>query len=333
MRNAILVFTTATALALAGAIPASAQGNSGKAERPAAERGQNPNARGQGNARGADKARGQGNRGNPQRPDQARGQGHGQQGAPGAQGRRGPEGRPGNRARRGGPAPDRAAFNRDLVDRAVRVRGARHDNARRVDVRREGGQLRVVRNDGRLLFALDQDRADEIGYWRVGRLPWVSQARPGDRDRDDRDRRSGGSIFPDDPRTGSSAGAPSFCRSGEGHPVWGRAWCADKGFGLGDSDRVWGWSRDIEDVVLRRPDRDRSLDRGGLADVLGDIVFGRIALQSLVLGADEPLTGSWLGQRDGPRVLRVQAGDVPVAELVDSDRDDEIDVILFNLGT
>jgi hypothetical protein len=337
MKDTVLILTTAAALAIIGAVPLAAQGNSGKAERPTAERPQNAGARGQGNAQRPAEARGQ-----AARPDQNRGQGNAARGAPGAQGRGGPPAdRPGNRVRRGGPAPDRAVFNRDLVDRAVKVRGARQGGARGVEVRREGGQLRVVRNDGALLFAIDQDHADEIGYWRIGRLPWVSQARPGgpdrpdrdrgERDREDRDRQDRGSIFPDDPQA-RSAGSPAFCRSGEGHPVWGRAWCADKGFGLGDNDRVWGWGRDIEDIVLRRPDYDRDLDRGRLADVLGDIVFGRIALQSLVLGADEPLTGTWLGQPDGPRVLRIHAGDLPVAELVDRDRDDEIDVILFNLG-
>ena len=38
---------------------------------------------------------------------------------------------------------------------------------------------------------------------------------------------------------------PAFCRNGEGHPVWGREWCLEKGFGLGarrvliDDDRVF----------------------------------------------------------------------------------------------
>lgn len=339
MRNAMLVLAALTALALMGPAPAAAQGNSGKPDRPAAEKekGKKPDARGQG-------------QGQSQKPDKARGaqgqgQGQGQargrdddRGRPDAAARRGPPDHArANRARRGGPAPNRAEFNRDLVDRAVKVRGHRNGGAPGVELRREAGELRVVREDGRLLFALNEDRAEEIGYWRVGRVPSVSQARPQDRDGRDRDRDGGvfgdGTIFGDHSEADRQGGAPAFCRSGEGHPVWGRTWCVDKGFGLGDGDAVWGWDRSVEDIVLRRPDYDRDLDRGGLVDILGDIVFGRIALQSLVLGADEPLTGTWLGERDGPRILRIRAGDLPVAELVDTDRDDEVDVMVFNLGS
>jgi hypothetical protein len=45
--------------------------------------------------------------------------------------------------------------------------------------------------------------------------------------------------------TGERGRGPAFCRSGEGHPVWGPEWCLEKGFGLGsrrivfDRDRVY----------------------------------------------------------------------------------------------
>lgn len=32
---------------------------------------------------------------------------------------------------------------------------------------------------------------------------------------------------------GKNGKGPAFCRNGEGHPVHGRQWCRDKGFGLG----------------------------------------------------------------------------------------------------
>lgn len=341
MRSAMLVLAAAVALSLAGPAPAAGQGNSGKAGTPAAEKNkrQRPAAQNQGQKQSQPKAQGQGQkvveaRG---RANEQRGAPGAQRGTPGAQGRGGPTARA-ERARRGGPAPNRAAFNRGLVDRALRVRGSRNGSASGVEVRREGGEVRFLRADGNVLFSLDEARANELGYWRVGRVPSVNQVRPGDRDRtsdrgdrNDRDRRDG-SIFGDNRGAEPGAGTPAFCRSGEGHPVWGRAWCVDKGFGLGNGGSLWGWGRDIEDVVLRRPDYDRDLDRGGLADVLGDVVFGRIAVQSLVLGAEEPLTGRWMGQRDGPRVLRIHAGDLPVAELVDTNRDNEVDVLMFNLG-
>lgn len=61
---------------------------------------------------------------------------------------------------------------------------------------------------------------------------------------------------------------PAFCRSGAGHPVHGREWCLQKGFGLGDfddvffldDDRVAYWDGDEVVVVRdRRLDRDRSV--------------------------------------------------------------------------
>ena len=66
--------------------------------------------------------------------------------------------------------------------------------------------------------------------------------------------------------------------------------------------------------------------------MLGDIVFGRLAVQSLALGYDEPLVGRWVAsdEADSPFVLRVQAGDIAVAELVDSDRDDDVDVLFVS---
>ncbi|MDX1420122.1 MAG: hypothetical protein R3181_09155 [Rubricoccaceae bacterium] len=55
-----------------------------------------------------------------------------------------------------------------------------------------------------------------------------------DRDRDyryDRDRRY------ERDRDGDRGG-PSFCRSGRGHPVFGRRWCTDRGY-YPDRDRDW----------------------------------------------------------------------------------------------
>ncbi|HET6343168.1 MAG TPA: hypothetical protein VFG78_13405 [Gemmatimonadota bacterium] len=62
-------------------------------------------------------------------------------------------------------------------------------------------------------------------------------------------------------------GGPKFCRTGAGHPVFGRRWCLEKGFGLGDRDdvffddgRVIFWDDDRPVVVRdRRFRRDRSL--------------------------------------------------------------------------
>lgn len=56
---------------------------------------------------------------------------------------------------------------------------------------------------------------------------------------------------------------PPFCRNGQGHPVHGRQWCIDKGWGLGnrtvffDDDRVI--LRSGQQVVIAHPRDDRSV--------------------------------------------------------------------------
>ncbi|HEX6135704.1 MAG TPA: hypothetical protein VFZ24_17150 [Longimicrobiales bacterium] len=159
-------------------------------------------------------------------------------------------------------------------------------------------RVRLLNRDEDLLLELDDDEARRLGYWDIRRLD------------------------PDRVREG----APAFCRSGAGHPVWGREWCIDKGFGLGASDD-WRWGRHYPDDIFFRTDDRVSLDRGGLADVLGSIIFGRLALHALTLGLDDPLGGRWIGEPTGPSILLVDAGPRPVAELVDLDRDGDVDVM------
>lgn len=66
-----------------------------------------------------------------------------------------------------------------------------------------------------------------------------------DRDREDRDERQREGEWGEDDkyeerrrgnrqRRGKRGRGPKFCRNGEGHPVHGRDWCIEKGFGLGD---------------------------------------------------------------------------------------------------
>jgi hypothetical protein len=175
---------------------------------------------------------------------------------------------------------------------------ARGGDVNRFDVRSQNGGVRILNRRGDLLVDLDENRARTLGGWQMRRL--------GDRQ----------------PR----ANAPAFCRSGEGHPVWGREWCLDKGFGLGSRSGTL-WSRGtIDDVTWRRQTDDR-MDRGGLIGVLGDIVLGRLALQAVTLGYDQPLAGYWVAQPEGPRLLRVRSGEYEVAEFVDTNRDDRVDVL------
>jgi hypothetical protein len=117
---------------------------------------------------------------------------------------------------------------------------------------------------------------------------------------------------------------PPFCRDGSGHPVHGRQWCRDKGWGLGVQ---WDRAR-WEDVVLRQPrDRKRQLNRGGLIDVLGDVVLGRFEAQGRRHGSG-PLAGTWL-QDGNAGVLQLSVGGVPFARLVDSNHNGRVDAVLL----
>ena len=63
---------------------------------------------------------------------------------------------------------------------------------------------------------------------------------------------------------GQKAGnGPPFCRNGEGHPVHGRQWCVDKGWGFGNDRRVFDTRRDDR----RYPSRTK--ERTILDDILG----------------------------------------------------------------
>lgn len=126
---------------------------------------------------------------------------------------------------------------------------------------------------------------------------------------------------------GKRPGMPAFCRSGQGHPVFGRAWCVRKGFGLGRA----GWRRgDLGDVVFRRvPGRDGALlDRASLGEILGVVVLERL-LSELGLHRRVPVSGRWLELADRRgQVLQIRSGSRPLAELTDLDRDGGVDVML-----
>ncbi|HUG39079.1 MAG TPA: hypothetical protein VMM12_01270 [Longimicrobiales bacterium] len=150
-------------------------------------------------------------------------------------------------------------------------------------------------------------------------------AREGDREAQRRDRDAAGRAGRDDGRRveGRRGNGPPFCRNGQGHPVHGRQWCRDKGWDQGGwSDVTWG------DVILGPRERTRDgerLDRGALADVLGDVVLRRLDAHARTVNGG-PLEGRFVDGRT--RVLQVRAGDVPLAELLDANRDGRIDRIL-----
>lgn len=106
------------------------------------------------------------------------------------------------------------------------------------------------RRDGR--WDRDRDRDDrEWGRDRDDRDDWEWG-----RDRDRRWER----------RARARGRGPAFCRSGAGHPVHGRRWCLQKGFGLG------GLS--LEDIIFRAQRRDRR-SNVSVIDILEDVLDGR----------------------------------------------------------
>jgi hypothetical protein len=166
-----------------------------------------------------------------------------------------------------------------------------------------GRDISVRNRRGDLLLAMDDDRARDLGVWQVSPL-------------NDRVKE----------------GSPAFCRSGQGHPVWGRQWCLDKGFGPGiQQDMRWGTTRDIGDIIFGRRPTSGIVSRDGLLSLLGPVAFDRLALHALTLGYTDPLTGLWRSEASGPDVLFVNSGRSPIAELVDTNRDQRSDLMLVAL--
>ena len=116
------------------------------------------------------------------------------------------------------------------------------------------------------------------------------------------------------------ARGPAFCRSGEGHPVKGRQWCRDKGFGLGRerSRDIWG------DIIFRdRRYDDRMMSRSVLGNILGSVVLGRFDSYGRTYYGNAPLNGRWLDSRAS--VLQLYMGSVPIAWLIDTTHDGRVD--------
>lgn len=195
-------------------------------------------------------------------------------------------------------APERLAAG--AVSRAF-ARGVKDDE---LSITSASDRVHIRNRAGVLLLDMDDDRARNLGHWNVVPIG-----------------------------TNVSSGAPAFCGSGAGHPVWGRQWCIDKGFGLGRyRDVNWGRTTSISDIIFGRPIVDReTLLRDALVSTVGNVVLDRLGLHALTLGYTEPLSGVWVAQPTGAQVLLVNSGTYPVAEVVDLDRDNRADMMVFAL--
>lgn len=166
-----------------------------------------------------------------------------------------------------------------------------------------GDRMRLSNRRGDPLLFIDDRSAENLGRWHVG-------------------------VIDDDVREG----APSFCRSGAGHPVFGREWCVNKGFGLGSyQDYRWGRTDDVGDIVYTRGTLADGIVGSALQNLLGNTAFNRLALHAVTLGLVEPLVGRFIGEPAGPQYLAVNSGAYPVAELYDTNRDSRWDNLLVAL--
>jgi hypothetical protein len=129
---------------------------------------------------------------------------------------------------------------------------------------------------------------------------------------------------------GKKQNGPAFCRSGEGHPVYGRQWCIDRGFGLGSVT----WRKVPPGQVKFGRVPQGPIDAGRLgwrevAEILTDAALDEIFGDSRRDLDRERLAGQWRGgDTEGLLVFELLLGDEPVAELTDLDLDGQVDVVL-----
>jgi hypothetical protein len=130
---------------------------------------------------------------------------------------------------------------------------------------------------------------------------------------------------------GKKSGSPSFCRSGAGHPVYGRQWCLEKGFRVGDGP-PWA-ALVVDEIVFAKTPKGRidprPLGWQEIAEILShtavDMLFDQIGSPD----DREKVSGQWRGGEEyGVFVLELMDGDEPLAELNDTDGDGRVDVVV-----
>ncbi len=130
---------------------------------------------------------------------------------------------------------------------------------------------------------------------------------------------------------GNAKNGPSFCRSGAGHPVYGRQWCIEQGFGLGEAS--WRRAGPGKIKFARVPEGAIQPGRLGwreVAGILTDAVLDEIFRESSYELDRERVAGEWRGgASEGLLVFELTLGGEPVAELTDLDLDGNVDVLLI----
>ncbi len=133
-----------------------------------------------------------------------------------------------------------------------------------------------------------------------------------------------------------SGAAPVFCRTGEGHPVHGWRWCADRGW-----TRAHRWEAPASLWRSVRWNRSYFLIRfharvvryqgphWDLWRMVDDRTYRRLVLHRNRLDLGGALTGVWVERGPGVAALQVQAGRIPIAELLDFEMDGRIDRVML----
>lgn len=136
---------------------------------------------------------------------------------------------------------------------------------------------------------------------------------------------------------------PAFCRSGRGHPVHGWRWCARRGWRARQYRPVrayplparaypagiWAsvrWDGVWLDVGYAPARYDR---HAPLRSWIGRGTARRIRQHADWLGLHGRLRGQWLDSGYGGIEVEVSAGSVPVARLIDRERDGHAEVLLL----
>lgn len=125
-------------------------------------------------------------------------------------------------------------------------------------------------------------------------------------------------------RLRNQPGAPAFCDSGAGHPLYGREWCHERGFRLGD---VWQ-RRSVKDISVQRPPSGgRTLDRAQIAQRYGNRLAQWINEARTGLQLADSVTARWVSTPDGGSILGFQVGSTQIAEVIDRNRDGRAEVV------
>lgn len=166
-------------------------------------------------------------------------------------------------------------------------------------------------------------RTEDARSTRTDRERWENRDRDRDRDWERERNRKRDREWNDHDRRRNKKSNARFCRDGSGHPVFGREWCRDRGWGANGD---WG-PVDFGRVIWSAPTQRRDVYRGSALDaILGRSTRARFDSMNR---RSEPLDGTWLRTQYGD-VLRLTAGSRPFAELLDRNRDGRVDLILMN---